>query len=57
MNWCLISHKDLKGWISKKLVWGVYENEVYNIRFYQPVINQYWKILDSNFAKKILEIN
>ena len=40
MHWCLISHRDTKGWISKEFIWGVYENEVYNNRFYQPLINQ-----------------
>jgi hypothetical protein len=31
----------------KKNIWGVYETEIYNIKFYQPIINQYWKILNS----------
>ena len=51
MNWCLITNKDLKGWISKKLVWAVNENEVYNILFYRPVIN---KSLLENFRYLIL---
>ena len=55
MNWCLISNKNIKGWLSKEFVWGVYENEVYNLRFYQPIISQYWKILDSNFVTRILD--
>ena len=57
MHWCLISHKDIKGWLSKESIWGVYENEVYNLRFYQPIINQYWKMLDSNFVTKKLNFN
>ena len=57
MHWCLISHRDTKGWISKEFIWGVYENEVYNNRFYQPLINQYWKILDSNFVTNTLNFN
>ena len=52
-----ISHRDIKGWLSKEYIWGVYENEVYNKRFYQPIITQYWKILDSNFVTKTLDFN
>ena len=54
IHWCLISHRDIKGWLSKEFIWGVYESEVYNKRFYQPIINQYWKILDSNFVSNKL---
>ena len=50
-NWCYISHQYIKGWISKKGVWGTYKEETYNIKFYQPLINQYWKILDSKWFK------
>ena len=53
INWCHVSHKKIKGWVSKDLVWGVYENEVYNQSFYQPIINKYWQILDSNFIEKL----
>ena len=28
-------------------IWGVYKNEIYNKIFYQPIIDQYWKFLDS----------
>ena len=48
-NWCLVSHQEITGWLSKDFVWGVYETEVYNQSFFQPIINQYWKILDSKF--------
>ena len=48
INWCYVSHKDLKGWISKEFIWGVYEREIFNKSFFQPIINQYWKILDKN---------
>ena len=57
MHWCLISHKDIKGWLSKESIWGIYENEVYNLRFYQPIINQYWRMLDSNFVTRKLDFN
>ncbi|MDC0058125.1 SH3 domain-containing protein [Pelagibacteraceae bacterium] len=49
INWCYISHKSIKGWISKNFIWGVYKDEIYNKPFYQPIINQYWKILETKF--------
>ena len=49
IDWCYISHIEISGWISKDYIWGVYKKEIYNKSFYQPIINQYWKILDSNF--------
>tara|TARA_B100000965_G_scaffold211692_1_gene176884 strand:- start:458 stop:1000 length:543 start_codon:yes stop_codon:yes gene_type:complete len=50
-KWCYISHKDIQGWLLKNGVWGVYKNEIYNIKFYQPLINQYWKILENKWLK------
>ena len=52
-NWCLVSHQKIRGWVSKDFVWGVYETEVYNQSFLQPIINQYWKALDSKFFNQI----
>ena len=49
--WCYISHQDINGWVSKDGIWGVYKDELYQIKFYQPLINQYWRILDSNWFK------
>ena len=49
VDWCYISHVEISGWISKDYVWGVYKNEIYNKSFYQPIIDQYWKILDSKY--------
>ena len=48
-NWCLVSHQKIRGWLSKEYIWGVYETEVYNQSLFQPIINQYWKVLDSKF--------
>ena len=47
LNWCKVSQNSITGWILKKNIWGVYESEIYNIKFYQPIINQYWKIRNS----------
>ena len=55
INWCLISNDSVKGWISKDFIWGIYKNEVYNKSIFQPIINQYWKILDYNFTKRKLK--
>jgi hypothetical protein len=35
----------------KKNIWGVYDLEIYNNKFYQPIINQYWLILNSKMLK------
>ena len=45
-NWCKFQHKDINGWISKRNLWGVYENEIYKLPFYQPIINKFWKFMD-----------
>jgi SH3-like domain-containing protein len=50
-NWCYISHQKIKGWSSKNDIWGVYKTEVFKVKFYQPIINQYWKILDNKLFK------
>jgi SH3-like domain-containing protein len=50
-NWCYISHQNITGWLSKDDIWGVYNKEIYNIKFYQPLVSQYWKILDRNWFK------
>ena len=50
-DWCYISHQNIQGWSSKENIWGIYKDETYNIKFYQPLINQYWKIIDSNWFK------
>ena len=44
LDWCSISYEDKKGWVKKNNLWGVYKYEKINIPFYQPLINQIWKI-------------
>tara|TARA_Y100000768_G_C23708778_1_gene554754 strand:- start:55 stop:609 length:555 start_codon:yes stop_codon:yes gene_type:complete len=53
LDWCKVSQGNFTGWILKKNIWGVYQSEIYNINFYQSLINQYWKILNS----KILNLS
>ena len=43
-DWCYIEFNQYKGWISKINLWGVYKNELIKIPFYQPFINQLWKL-------------
>ena len=49
LDWCKVTQNNLTGWLLKKNIWGAYETEIYNVKFYQPLINQYWKILNSKF--------
>ena len=49
LNWCRVTQNNFSGWLLKKNIWGAYETEIYNVKFYQPIINQYWKILNSKF--------
>ena len=44
MNWCKIKYRKNTGWVNKLNLWGVYEKEIINIPFYQPIINLIWKI-------------
>ena len=44
LNWCSISYENKHGWVEKINLWGVYKYEKFNIPFYQPLINQLWKI-------------
>ena len=43
-KWCKIKFDNHKGWMNKKNLWGIYENETINLPFYQPLINLIWKI-------------
>ena len=43
--WCFISYNKFSGWINKKNIWGVYEEEEFNMPFYQFFINLYWEVI------------
>ena len=47
LHWCKVTQNKFSGWLLKKNIWGVYDNEIYNVKFYQPLVSQYWKILNS----------
>ena len=49
LDWCKVTQNNFTGWLLKKNIWGAYETEIYNVKFYQPLINQYWRIRNSKF--------
>ena len=49
LNWCRVSKGSVGGWLLKENIWGIYESEIYNNKFYQPLINQYWKAMSMVF--------
>ena len=54
IDWCKIKYKKNKGWVNKLNLWGVYEKEIINIPFYQPIINIIWGV-NLNFFIELLE--
>ena len=43
LKWCKIKFdKKRKGWIKKKYLWGVKDDEIFNIKFFQPLIDYFW---------------
>ena len=51
IDWCSISINEYKGWINKNKMWGVEETEIFDINFFQIVIDLYWKSFN-NLEKK-----
>ena len=43
-NWCSVNYENGKGWINKKFLWGMYNDEIINKSIYHKIINNYWKI-------------
>jgi len=43
-DWCKIKYAKYSGWINKENLWGVYENEKFNVSFFQPIIDKLWKM-------------
>ena len=50
-DWCLIIINRKKGWVNKKNIWGVYKSEIYNVDFFQPLINLSLKFSSIKFFK------
>jgi len=51
IDWCLVSLGNFKGWMDKKYIWGVKQNEIIKISFFQRFDDLYWKSI--NFLKRI----
>ena len=45
-NWCLIQKENHKGWVQKKFIWGVKENEEFNIGYFQTFNDLYFKSIN-----------
>ncbi len=52
-NWCLIKKENHKGWILKKFIWGVRENEEFNIGYFEIFYDLYFKSI--NFFRDYLK--
>ncbi len=46
INWCFISFNNYKGWVKKKSIWGVENNEAFNVGYIQIVYNTYWQSIN-----------
>ena len=51
IDWCFISSGNFKGWMDKKHIWGVKQNEIIKINLLQKFEDLYWKSI--NFIKKV----
>ena len=47
INWCLVSLGNFKGWMDKKYIWGVKQNEIIKISFLQKFEDLYWNSINS----------
>jgi len=47
LYWCKVRKGSVAGWVLKENIWGIYKSKTYNTKFYQPLINQYWKAMNS----------
>ncbi len=45
-NWCLMIKDNHKGWLKKKYLWGVKNNEIFNIGIFQTLIDYYYKSIN-----------
>ena len=47
IDWCLISRGNFRGWMDKKHIWGIKQNEVIKINFLQKFEDLYWNSINS----------
>ena len=46
IEWCLIGKDNYKGWVNKKNIWGIKQNEVFNIGFLDVFIEYYYNSIN-----------
>ena len=51
INWCLVSLGNFRGWMDKKHIWGVTQNEIIKINFMQKFEDLYW--ISVNFLHRV----
>ena len=51
IDWCLVAKGKFKGWMKKKYIWGVKDEEIIRISFLQKFEDLYWRSI--NLLKKI----
>ena len=51
INWCLVSLGNFRGWMDKKYIWGVTQNEIIKINFMQKFEDLYW--ISVNFLHRV----
>ena len=51
INWCLVSLENFRGWMDKKYIWGVTQNEIIKINFMQKFEDLYW--ISVNFLHRV----
>ena len=47
IDWCLVSDGNFKGWIDKKYIWGVKQDEIIEISFLQRFEDLYWMSINT----------
>ena len=47
IDWCLVSSGNFRGWMDKKYIWGVKQNEIININLLHKFEDLYWKSINS----------
>ena len=53
IDWCLVSAGNFQGWMNKKYIWGVEQNEIIKLNFFQRFEDLYWKSI--NYLSRIEE--
>ena len=47
IDWCLVSAGNFKGWMDKKYIWGVKQDEIIEISFLQRFEDLYWMSINT----------